>query len=148
MTKLKYGIMKGMDDTAQNSTQTPQVVPQPVGSLAKEHGPIGTTEFIKPTGAEAELVIPPEVAEHGIETVPNTEAPPLTVEHKEAGIHHAKESVPVSSQPQQTIKLPITEEEALRIMKTTGVSESKHWMAVLIEKVYDQLRFMHQKITK
>lgn len=141
-----------MDDTAQNANQDdtqiqPQAAPpQPVGSIAKEHGPVGTTEFIKPSGAEVAPSIPPEAVEHGVEVVPSTEAPPLTVEHKEAGIHPAKESVPVSVQPQQTIQLPMTEEEALKIIKTTGVSDSRHWLAVLIEKVYKQLRFLHRKL--
>lgn len=150
-----------MDDTAQSSLQNstqgddgatqapqPQVVPQPVGSVAKEHGPLGTSEFIAPSGAEIEPVIPEEVAEHGVEAVASTEAPPLTATHKEAGIQHAKESVPVSSQPQGTIQLPMTEEDALHTIKTTKIFDSKHWLAVLIEKVYQKLRFMHQTLTK
>lgn len=146
-----------MDDAAQNphlggvpaqAGPPSEVSNQQVGSVTKEHGPVGTAEFIKPSGAEVAPVIPPELSEHGVEAVPSTEAPPLTVEHKEAGIHHAKESVPVSSQPQQTIKLPMTEEEALKVIKTTNVSDSKHWLALLIEKVYEHLRFMHQKLIK
>lgn len=133
--------------------QPPQVAPShPVGSISKEFGPIGASvevkpeEYIKPSGAEVEPIIPDEVKEH-IEVVSDREKPQLTPSHKAVGIHPAKESVSVAVHPQQTIVLPMTEEEALHTIKTTGVTDSKHWLAILIEKAYEQMRNVHRKIT-
>lgn len=122
--------------------QQQQPTAQTVGSVAKEHGPVGVSEFIKPSGPEIAPVIPPEVAEHGVEAVTTPERPQLTEHHKTIGMEHAKESVPAPIQPASTshIQLPMTEEEALQTIKTTGVNDSKHWLAILIEKVYKKLQ--------
>ncbi len=126
----------------QNAQQPPT---QPVGSVAKEQGPLGVSEFIKPSGAESTPVIPPEVAEHGVETVTDYEKPQLTQEHKEVGIHEAKESVPVSTQPTGSVQLPMTEEEARQTVKMhKKVSDSILWLAALILK---HAKMVHQKIT-
>ncbi len=98
------------------------------------------TEYIKPSGAETSPIIPPEVAEHGVEAVLDHEKPKITPEHKQVGIEPAKEAVPVVTQPQGTVQLPMSEEDALNTIKTTSASESKHWLAVLVEKAYKHLR--------
>ncbi|QQG40795.1 MAG: hypothetical protein HYV37_00525 [Candidatus Levyibacteriota bacterium] len=142
-SKFKVQSQTQGDDSATTQVQS-QVVPQPVGSVAKEHGPI--EEYIKSSGAELELIIPEELKNH-VEVVSDREKPQLTHHHKAVGIHPAKESVSVAVQPQQVIQLPMTEEEALQAIKTTSISDSKHWMAVLIEKVYEHIRNMHRRIT-
>lgn len=149
-----------MDDTAQNQDdvqvqqQPQQSPPQSVGSVAKEFGPIGTSveskpqEYIQPSGAEIQPEVPVELQEYGVEVVSNQEKPNLTEHHENIGIRHAKESVPAPTQVTTSshIQLPMTEEEALKTIKTTGTSDSKHWLAVLVEKVYEKMRLVHGKI--
>ena len=124
----------------------PVAAPTPVSLPQKEQAPIISkdleAELIKPS--EPEPKIPQEVKDAGVEAVKET--PHLTDEHKALGIEHAKESTPVLTAPLGKVKLPITEGEALNIIKTTKVSDSKHWFAVLIEKIYKQLRLMRGKI--
>lgn len=146
-----------MDDANQNAPQTniksqtqdqPQVqgqqpVATPVGTPQKEQQPVSSevSEFVKPS--ETEPVIHPELSEVGVEKV--KEVPELTLEDKKAGLSAAKESVPVSTAPSGLVQLPMTEEEALRTIKTTNVSDSRHWLAVLVEKVSQLLRYGSNK---
>lgn len=143
------------DDQNLQQTQSQQQPPaQPVGSVAKEHGPIGVSveskpeEYIVPSGAEVEPVVSPELAEHGVEVVANREHPVLSDDHRQIGIQHAKESVPVTTHPQGSIQLPMTEEDADRRFRTTKVDDSDHWFTALVKKAYEQLRFIHQTLTK
>ena len=135
----------------QDQKVVPVVTPTPVSLPQKEQAPIISdtskdqgAELIKPS--EPEPNIPQEVKDVGVEAVKET--PQLTEEHKVAGIEHAKESTPVSTQPLAKVKLPMSEEEALKIIKTTKNSDSKHWLAVLIEKIYKQLRVMRGKLAR
>lgn len=158
-----------MDDTAQNKVQSStqgddaatqvspqqqqqQPPPQPVGSVAKEHGPVSTKveSFIEPSGAETQPEVSVELQEHGVEAIADQERPQLTESHKQVGIEHAKESVPAPTQVTNSshVQLPMTEEEALQTIKSTGTSDSKHWLALLVEKVYMKLRLVHEKLTK
>lgn len=145
-----------MDDTNQNAQlvdtqpQAPgggsvvqQPVVTPVSVPQKEQQPVASevSEFVKPS--EAEPVIHPELAEVGVKEV--TEVPELTLEDKKAGIEPAKESVPVSAAPSGLVQLPMTEEEALRTIKTTKPSDSRHWWAVLVEKVFQVLKYGSNK---
>ncbi len=129
------------------SQQPPPVAPaQPVGSVAKEHVPVSSQKiesFIEPNGAETQPEVSVELKEHGVEAVADSEKPKLTEHHKNIGLRPAKESVPAPTQVTSSsyIKLPMTEEEAQKIIKTTSIKDSKHWLAVLIEKVYKQLGF-------
>ncbi|MBI1982525.1 MAG: hypothetical protein HYU49_01805 [Candidatus Levybacteria bacterium] len=151
-----------MDDTNQN-TQQANVAPQaqdqpqasvggsvvqqpvvtPVSAPQKEQQPPASSvsEFVKPS--EAEPAIHPELAEVGVEKV--SEVPELTLEDKKAGLAPAKESVPVLTQPSGLIQLPMTEEEARRTIKTTNVSDSRHWLAVLVEKMFQILKYGSSK---
>lgn len=115
----------------------------PVSVPQKEQQPVSPeiSEFVKPS--EAEPVIHPELAEAGVEKV--KEVPDLTLEDRKAGLSAAKESVPVSTTPSGLVQLPMTEEEAKRTIKTTSVSDSRHWLAVLVEKVFQLLKYGSSK---
>jgi len=130
-----------MDDTNGKTGVRDQVVPpSPIGLAQKEQAPppispkvtSEVSAIIEPS--EKEPPISTEVREAGIEEV--SERLPLTDEHKAIGIEHAGESTPVDTQP----KLPMSENEALKIIKTTKNSDSKHWLAVLIEKIYKAVK--------
>lgn len=144
-----------MDTTAQQS-QNPQTHPQdssavqtvqpqpvvPVGQPNKEFGPVATSDVLKPT--ETAPVISPEVAEHGVEVVKSTETVPLTLEDQKHGVTHAKETMPVHTEPKGMVTLPLTQQQAVATLKTTkSVKESIAWLAVLVLK---QLKRMHEKI--
>lgn len=134
--------------------QSQQPTAQLVGSVAKEFGPLRQAqgepvegkpeEYIQPSGAEIQPEVSAELQEHGVEAVATSERPQLTEHHNNIGMRHAKESVPSPTQVTSSshIQLPMTEEEALKTIKTTGTSDSKHWLAVLVEKVYKKLRFI------
>lgn len=129
-----------MDD--KNQTQD-QPVATPLSAPQKEQQPVAseTSEFIKPS--EAEPIIHPELAEAGVEKV--KEVPDLTLEDKKAGLSAAKESVPVSTAPSGLVQLPMTEEEARQTIKKTSISDSRHWLAVLVEKVFQLLKYGSNK---
>lgn len=130
--------IQGVPPIAQPAT--PVSVPQ------KEVGPPVVADYIQPSGAEVKASLSPEVAQH-VEAVKNAERPELTEEDKKMGVTLAKETVPVHAAPTGMVKLPLTEEEARNIEKTTSMTDSRHWLAFLIDKVYRQLRAMHRKIT-
>lgn len=139
-----------MDDANQNqkSTVPPEQTAQqpiPVGSfVVKEHEPETVTVApIQPS--ETEPSLDREVAETGVETV--SESPQLSYDQKKAGVEYAKENVPVSTTPSGNIVLPMTEEEAIKIIKTTNTSDSKHWLAVLIERIFQKIRILHKSMT-
>lgn len=130
-----------MDDTVQkiqNQQNTaPSQPPTPVNSsIIKEHEPEIVTAPIQPS--DKEPLLDKEEMETGVETV--SESPQLSEDQKQAGISYAKEATPVSTTPSGNIVLPMTEEEALKTIKTTNTSSSKHWFAVLIEKIYQYFR--------
>lgn len=140
-----------MDDANQNvqpADTQPQVQGQqpavtPVSAPQKEQQPVPSevSEFVKPS--EAGPVIHPELREVGVKEV--TEVPDLTLEDKKAGLSAAKESVPVSTAPSGLVQLPMTEEEARHTIKTTSISDSRHWLAVLVEKVSQFLKYGSNK---
>ena len=130
-----------MDDTVLPAPpQTAQQQPVPVGSsVVKEHEPeTVTVEPIQPS--ETEPSLDKEVSEAGVEKV--SESPQLSEDQKQAGIAYAKEATPVSTTPSGNIVLPMTEEEAIKIIKTTDASDSKHWLAILIERIFQQIRML------
>lgn len=133
----------------QNSTQVPvqQQVPianqTPVGIGQKEQGIVTSvdinvkpldTELIKPS--EIEPQIHPEAHEAGVEKV--SDIPELTKEHEKIGIQHAKESVPVSTQPTGVVQL--MEEVEAKGGKIKGDEESVHWLWVLLNRVTKHLK--------
>ena len=123
------------------SQQAPAAPAVPIGLPQKEQAPIVEKGAVAPeviTPSEPEPKIDQEVKEAGVEKV--SDKLTLTDEHKALGIEHAKESTPVATKTLDTIKLPMSEEETLRTIKTTSKSDSKHWLAVLIEKIYKILK--------
>lgn len=136
-------IMYDMDNTNNKTAvvdnqAAPIGTSNPVSLPQKEQTPISAkltsevSEIIE--ASEKEPVVPPEVREAGVEQVPDKLT--LTDEHKALGIEHAGESTPAHTQLLGTVKLPMSEEEALKTIKTTSNTDSKHWLAVLIEKIY------------
>lgn len=113
----------------------------PVGLSQKEQAPISAkvesevSEIIEESAKEPS--VPTEVREAGVEIVSDDLT--LTDEHKAIGMEHAGESTPVSTQPSGLTKI-MSEEEALKTIKTTSNADSKHWLAVLIEKIYKAIK--------
>ena len=129
---------KTQDDSV--NQQVP-VQPTPVGSVHKEQGPaapvVQTSEFIKPSDSEPQIT--KELSEIGVEAVSHT--PALTKEHQDAGVYHAKESVPVATEPAGIVALPMTQTQAVSILKMhKKVSESILWLATLILKQFKLLK--------
>lgn len=111
----------------------------PVGSVEKEQAPINPkveSQIIK--ASEEGPIIPKEVRDAGVEQV--SDMPPLTDEDKIVGIGYSGESNPVHTQPLGMVKLPMSEEEALKTIKTTSNTDSRHWLAVLIGKIYKAVK--------
>ncbi len=112
----------------------PSVQTQPISSPQKERvisaSPISTVEVVTPSIPEP--VLSPEVKEVGVQKVP--EMPQLTLEHENAGIQMAKESVPVITQPSGIVELPMTKMEADKVGKAP--KKSIYWMAVEILRQY------------
>lgn len=134
--------------SVQQASPSIQMPSQPVGSVQKEQAPAVYQEHVQTEKAEeylkqseVEPSLHPEVADAGVE-ISNAQAAPLA---KQANIEPAKESVPVVTMPSGSVKLPMTEKEALKIIKTTSVKDSKHWLAVLVEKIYGQWRLLRGK---
>lgn len=138
-----------MDD-ANQPQQKPDISVSPVGQIQalpqKEQESVlvssgaGSVEGIRPS--EPEPVIHPELTKVGVEKV--TEFPTLTIEQKKIGITLAKEAVPVSTIPTGTVQLPLTQQQAKKIVGFhKKVSESIVWLATLVLR---QVKIMHQKV--
>lgn len=125
-----------MDDTVQNQKNQQNTIP--IGSsVVKEHEP--ETIAVAPIQpSETEPSLDREVAEAGVETV--SESPQLSYDQKKAGI--VESMPPVLTTPSGNIVLPMTEGEAIKIIKTTNAADSKHWLAVLIERIFQQIRML------
>ena len=110
-----------MDDTKQKQQGQDQNQPQPqpqmggVSTLVKERelpvdssaGP-SVSEFVRPS--EVEPKIRPELEEIGVRV-------PESPKVESADITHAKESVPVKTEPSGLSQIPMTEEEARQALK-------------------------------
>ena len=124
-----------MDVTVQNSDQNQAQVPaQPISVPQKEAGPgmsiAPSLEENYVQKSDAELHIPSEVAEHGVEAVVDHETLQLTEDHKQVGLEPAKESVPVSTQPSGAVQFSLTTQQATQILKMhKKVSDSILWLA-------------------
>lgn len=120
----------------------------PVGNMTagvptKEHEPLGAGgagEYLQPS--DQEPVLHEEVAEVGVEVV--SEKPQITKEHHQIGIHHAKESTPVSTEPSGMVQLPMDPQQAIAVhQKNKNVNDSVVWLAALIIK---HLKRVHAKV--
>lgn len=116
-------------------TQTPnslkQPPDQPFSAPQREQQPImgaQASEYISPS--EPEPTLRPEVAEAGVEVLPNT--PQLTQTHTDVGIEHAKEAVLPHTDPSGMVQLP-TRIEAEMLAKGNP-ADSKTWWGVELLK--------------
>lgn len=146
---------------SQPATQSWQDILQPtppvsVPGHAKEQAPIAsmdvpvqtveapTHEYVHPSEKTPELH--QEVREAGVEHTKETAE--LTLEDKNAGLEYAKESVPVPTQPVGMVQLPHTKEEAQQKINAAGsATNASYGLAVLLEKVWKKLQFVHQTMT-
>ncbi len=126
-------------------SQVPMQQPavQPISIPHREHilptsSQSETSALITPS--EQEPQIPKEI-EHIVEKVENQ--PVLTEEHKKIGLELAKEATLAVTQPIGIVQLPMTEEEALKVIKLhTKISNSILWLAKLVLK---QIKISRQK---
>ncbi len=138
-----------MDDQSQNQplaapvAPPPQVGPvqsSPVSPPQKEQQPVVSLqpqeEFIKLS--ETEPVVHPELSEIGVEKV--SEAPNLSLGDQAAGLSLAKESTPVVTNQTSAVQLPMTEQEAKKVLKMhKKIADSIVWMATLIIKHFKKI---------
>lgn len=115
-----------MDKTAQDQ----QGQPTPVSPPQKEQESITPTQGGYLERVERQPEIPPEVAKIGVQPV---SGPTLTAEDKKVGITEAKEEVPVSTEPEGLVQLPLTEREARNVLKIhKNIAEAIVWLANFI----------------
>lgn len=140
--------------TDQTQTISTQAVPNPtlqgqVGLPQKEQEPLAVWEqskrdLIEQAPLEKGPEVDQELAEAGIEKV--HDKPHLTLEDKKAGIRLAKESVEVKTASSGLVNMPLTEEEAKRVLKVhKKISDSVVWLAAEIVK---QFKIMHKKMIR
>lgn len=140
----KGNVGNQTDDQGQTQVQPASQPPlqqvPPSGSINKEAGPVVTadvSEVLKPT--EPEQNIQKEVLEAGIEKV--SDRPILTPTHTKFGIKLAKESTQVSTTPSGMVRLPMTEEEAIKNIKLhKKITDSARWYIWLILKQFKIMR--------
>lgn len=118
--------------------QVPPIIPtESVGHIQKEAESVAAPEqFLTPS--EQEPVLHPELQEIGVEVV--KDVPELTLEDKKAGLGLAKESTPAITQPTGAVQLPLTEEEEKKMLQSTTVKDSPHWLATLIGIIRKKLQ--------
>lgn len=129
-----------MDDQAQkqNQDKTNAQVQQPVnpvGSINKEAEMAPVQDFVSPS--ETSPVMDKEVKDAGIKEVGG--APKLTEEHFKAGVRHAAETTPVSTEPSGTVHLPMTQSQAGEKVKG-NTDDSATWLASLIMRIFKKMR--------
>lgn len=129
------------DGSVQATTPVVPVAPvAPVGTAHKEslvtnNDQLSTHEFMQST--EVAPSISQEVKEAGVEVV--TDTPELTLTDQNAGISLAKESVVHPTAPTGAVHTPLTQEEAVSVIKTKNFRSSWFWRALSF------LREMHKK---
>ena len=123
------------DDATQQSstddTQSQQPVSVPVGRTEGEPTPI-KPDIIKWVEASEphEVELAPELVEAGVQA-PQEEKLDLDEEDKNAGVDYASPIIPVNVDPLiSRIKLPMTEEEAKKVMAHPNPSSSLYWLAM------------------
>ena len=112
--------------------------PTPVSVVPKkETEPTLVTEHIK--SSEPELNIHPEITGMVEKTA---EYPVLTQEHHEAGLRlsEPKPVIIAEQKPQSVGTLPMTESQALHVVKTGKVDSTKSWFANLVLKVIEKVK--------
>lgn len=134
-------VPSGSQKPVSQGVQTP--APYVSSSVpTKEHEPLGVKggDYLQPS--EQEPILHKEVAEVGVEVV--SEKPQINTEHHKAGIHHAKESTPVATEPSGMVQLPMDPKQAIQVhQKNKNVNDSVVWLAALIVK---HLKRVHAKV--
>ena len=90
------------------------------------------SEFVRPSGAETVLNLPPEVSSANVKV--QSDRPDLTFEHKQIGLNHA--NPPVSIQSSNSIQLPMSEEEMAQKLETGQDDDSGKSLAKLLKKIF------------
>jgi len=116
------------------------------GALVKERelfvtpsaGP-SVSEFVKPSGVEAEPRIHDELEKIGVRRV--REFP--EVGHEEQGIGIKESMPPVKTEPTGLVQTPMTEEEAKQTLKHEKPTASIMWIAALVVKYFKK---MHRRL--
>lgn len=134
-----------MDDkNPKTTTQQPAADPAqvPVSAPHKEAEVPPVSNFVK--HSETEPVLDEEVEKAGVEKI--SEELKITPEHEQIGIRPGSDSIQPSLEPSGAVRLPMTEEEALKIIKTDkNLADSLLWLAKLIERIYQQIRLLAKK---
>jgi hypothetical protein len=119
-----------MDDSQKTDNAT-----VPVSLPNKEIGSV--SDYVQESAKKPE--IPKEVSEAGVEEIP--QAPELDKQAFKAGVQHFGPTTPVSTEPSQAIKLPMTEEEAKNNAKG-NTSDSRTWLSRLVSRLFQRMRFV------
>lgn len=117
-----------------------------VGLAQKEQAPVVSATVASEVSSiiresETKHNIPQEVRDAGLEEV--REKFDLAHQQIETGVESPRESKPVVRP-----EVPMEELEALEIIRTTKKSDSRHWLAVLVEKIFKQFRMEQSKSIK
>ncbi len=135
--------------TDDQTTQQPQPVQntqQTVGSVpvAGKEGepipsPVDTTKWVESSEPE-EVQLSPEIAEMGVSNAP-TEMPEIKEEVQEAGVTYSPPVIPLAAmQNTDRIKLPMTEEEAKKVIAHPKPSNSLYWLALTMLRQLEWLK--------
>ncbi len=128
----------------QENGRKEEIPAEPVGLPSKEGAPSVPMpeKLVSPSVPEVEISSELH-AETGAEAV--SEIPKLTPEDTQAGIVHAKESVPVLTAPAATIVLPMTQQQAQQTVKLhKKIKDSLFWLAMLVMRQW-QIEEKHKK---
>lgn len=128
------GTLVQFPNTNSSVPQTP-VQPEPSGSLQKEQEPFPSKPLVpEVVASEPQVEIAPDLEAAGVTEVAQT--PAISEELQKAGVVPAGATVPVSSQPQVTVKSPIDEQKAEVLTKGSFLfknpSSSLLWLALLV----------------
>lgn len=120
-----------MDDANQAQPNQDIVAsPQPINIAPKEQEPISSLEgLVKPS--ETEPSVDKELTDIGVQKTP--QAPVLTIEAKEAGMQHAKEAIPVLTQPSGAVQL--MQDVKAQGGNTKNSNNSIRWLWELLKKL-------------
>ncbi|OGH02851.1 MAG: hypothetical protein A2798_00245 [Candidatus Levybacteria bacterium RIFCSPHIGHO2_01_FULL_37_17] len=162
-SKIKQQINSSQDNTADQNTQVQPQVQQsyPVSSTAKEvERPV--SDYIQQSvSSETAPSVEQELKDIGIKS--HTEQAELDEKHDQIGVKHAPSEIPLRADTGANVTLPMSDEEAQRIMKESqkqvnldvkehgdeGVytAPSKAFLATLVHKIYQFMNLFKPKKT-
>lgn len=150
--------MKDVNSPENQNPSPVSSVPSPVSVQGgTKEAPKGISEFIKPS--EQAKALDKEVAEAGVQHV--VETPTLDEQHEQIGVRHSSADTPVRTEPTGVVSLPMSDDEAERVMKeyknkvTVDVGQhgeeqayiipSKLGLATLVHKINKVFAFFRRK---